>query len=225
MASASAGCHRRDPPPLPQPPRRPGAGADRRRDRRGGRGGPGRAGPRRDDDRAAHAPGAREGLPGPLQRAARLHPAARHGGRQGGRRLLPQLRSRPAVRAGAAQPVRPEDRRADRHHRRDRHHRHAHRRRHRDRRQAPGAARIRRCSATSARAAPRTGTCACSIRSSSSTRSASIRAGRKAATRSRARLRARPAARRSSSPRIGSRACAAPTSSSRRRGSRSPSRC
>jgi hypothetical protein len=43
----------------------------------------------------------------------------------------------------------------------------------------------RACSATSARAAPPTGTCACSITCSASTRSACTRAGRKAATRSR----------------------------------------
>ena len=54
--------------------------------------------------------------------------------------------------------------------------------------QAPRAQATRRCSATSARAARRTGTCGCSTRSSTSTRSACIRAGRKAATRSRARL-------------------------------------
>ena len=36
-----------------------------------------RAGPRRDDDRAAHAPDARAGRLGSLQRPARLHPAAR----------------------------------------------------------------------------------------------------------------------------------------------------
>ena len=42
--------------------------------------------------------------------------------------------------------------------------------------------RHRRCSAISARAAPPTGTCACSTISSTSTRSASIRAARKAAT-------------------------------------------
>ena len=58
----------------------------------------------------------------------------------------------------------------------------------------------------------------------SSTKSASIRAGRKAATRS-PRGSRRPAARRSSSPTTGSRACAAPTSSSRRPASRSPRRC
>ena len=44
------------------------------------------------------------------------------------------------------------------------------------------------CSATSARAARPTGTCACSTGCSTSTRSASIRAGRKAATRSPQRL-------------------------------------
>ena len=49
-------------------------------------------------------------------------------------------------------------------------------------------ARARRCSAISARAAPPTGTCGCSTACSISTRSASIRAGRKAATPSRARL-------------------------------------
>ena len=60
MSDAAARA-RRDPPPLPQPPRRPGAGAERRRDPRRGRAGARRAGPRRDDDRAAHAPQAREG--------------------------------------------------------------------------------------------------------------------------------------------------------------------
>ena len=76
------------------------------------------------------------------------------------------------------------DRRAARDHRRRGPDRHAHRRRHRDRRAPPRAAATRRCSGTSARAAPRTGTCGCSTTSSSSTRSASTRAGPRAATRS-----------------------------------------
>ena len=70
-------------------------------------------------------------------------------------------------------------------HRRRRHHRHAHRRGDRDRRQVPRAAKARACSAISARAAPPTGTCACSTTCSTSTKSASIRAGRRAATPSR----------------------------------------
>ena len=76
-----------------------------------------------------------------------------------------QLRSRPAVGAGAAQPVRPEDRHAGGDHRRDRHHRHAHRRGHRDRRQAPGAQGQLEGARPHRRARHRrTGTCACSTR-------------------------------------------------------------
>ena len=63
-----------------------------------------------------------------------------------------------------------------------RHHRHAHRRRDRDRRQVSRAQGLAACSAISARAAPPTGTCGCSTTCSTSTRSASIRAGRRAAT-------------------------------------------
>ncbi len=129
---------------------------------------------------------------GALQRAARLRQAARRRGRQGRRRLRRQLQARPAVRDGAAQPVRSRDRHAARGDRRDRDHRHAHRRDDRARRQAPRAQGQRRCSATSARAAPRTGTCGCSTACSTSTRSACTRAGRRAATRSAQRLSQRP---------------------------------
>ncbi len=77
----------------------------------------------------------------PLQRAARLRRAARARRRQGRRRLPRQLHPRPAVRAGAALPVRSGDRRPARDHRRLRPDRHAHRRRHRDRRPLPRATR------------------------------------------------------------------------------------
>ena len=110
------------------------------------------------------------------------------GRRQGGRRLLPQLREsacrrswrcstcstrRPARRwRSSTPPTSPTCAPAP------------------SPRSAPSTwrARTRRCWATSARAAPRTGTCACSTRSSTSTRSACTRAGRRAATPSRARL-------------------------------------
>ena len=62
-------------------------------------------------------------------------------------------------------------------HRRQPPHRHAHRRGDGHRREASRAQRIRACSGTSARAAPPTGTCACSIICSASTKSACIRAG------------------------------------------------
>ena len=77
------------------------------------------------------------------------------------------------------------------------------------------------CWGTSARAAPRTGTCGCSTRCSTSTKSACIRAGRRAATASPHACRATSASP-SSQPTTGNRACAAPTSSSRRRGSPQP---
>ena len=86
------------------------------------------------------------------------------------------------------QPVRSAHRHAARHPRRHRHHRHAHRRGDRARREASGAEGLDACSAISARAAPPTGTCGCSTICSTSTRSACIRAGRKAATRSPRRL-------------------------------------
>jgi hypothetical protein len=81
--------------------------------------------------------------------------------------------------------------------RRRRHHRHADRRHDRGRRQVPRAQERQRCWATSARAARRTGTCACSTICSTSTRSASIPSGRRAARRS-ARGWPRTSARRSS---------------------------
>ena len=111
-----------------------------------------------------------------LQRAARLRRAARARRRQGRRRLRRQLAPRPALRDGPAQPVRSAHRAPARDHRRRRAHRHAHRRRHRDRRQAPCAEDRAACSATSARAAPPTGTSACSIGCSGSTRFACTRA-------------------------------------------------
>ena len=68
---------RRAPPHVPQPARRRGARAHGRRDPARRRGRPARAGPGRDGDRAARAPAARRVVPRPLQRAARLHRAAR----------------------------------------------------------------------------------------------------------------------------------------------------
>ena len=87
-----------------------------------------------------------------------------------------------------ALPVRPGNRGAGRGHRRQRHHRDAHRRGDRGRCQVPGPAAAAGCLATSGRAAPPTGTCGCLTGCSASTRSGCTRAGRKAATRSRARL-------------------------------------
>ena len=81
-----------------------------------------------------------------------------------------------------------------------------------------------RSSAISARAAPPTGTCGCSTISSISTRSACIRAGRKAATTSPRSCRPISASR-SGRSRTGEAASKAPTSSSRPRACRNRSRC
>ena len=215
---AHARAHR---PHVPERAGRRAPGTHRRRDPRRGRGRAACPGTRRDGDRAARAPRARVVRQGPLQRAARLREAARRGGREGRRRLRRQLRARAAVGDGAAQPLRSRDRHAARDHRRHRHHRHAHRRGDRDRRPPPRAQGRARCWATSERAARRTGTCGCSTTSSTSTRSACIRAGPRAATPSPSGSRATSASRWSPPP-TGSPACAAPTSSSRPRACPSP---
>ena len=81
----------------------------------------------RDRDRAARAPAPRRVVPRALQRAARLHRAARAGRRQGRRRLRRQLPARPAVGERAAHALRPAHRRAAGGDRCRRTHRHAHR--------------------------------------------------------------------------------------------------
>ncbi len=125
---------------LSQRPRRRRAEADRRRDPGRDRIQPGGAGPRRDGDRAAHAPHPRRQGARPFQRAARLDRRAdQPRGRQDRRRLCRQLPARPAVGDGDPQPVRSRDRHAQGDARRHQHHRDAHRRRHRARRQVSRA--------------------------------------------------------------------------------------
>ena len=207
---------------LPQPARRRGARAHGRRDPGRGRGRPASAGAGRDGDRAARAPAAGRGVPRALQRAARLHRAARRS---------PASRSSATTSTTTSAACRPRtacstlydprtgvplavidaagltDMRTGAVTR--------------ARCASPRAPRTRACSATSARAARPTGTCACSPTCSSSTRSASTRAGPRAA---------RPSAHDSSaisvvrcaSATTGSRSFAAPTSWSRRRGSSEP---
>ena len=106
-AGHTARAWRRAPPDLSQPARRRGARAHGRRDPDRRRERPARAGPWRDRDRAARPPAARRVVPRSLQRPARLHRAARAGGREGRRRLRRQLPARPAVGERAAHAVRP----------------------------------------------------------------------------------------------------------------------
>ena len=171
-----------DLPHLAERPRHRAAGDHRRGDPRRGRGRPARAGQGRDGHRAARASRSptRPSTATSTCCAAMSRRWPRR--REDRRRLRRQLSARPALGDGAPQSLRSAHRHAAGDPRRDRHHRDAHRRDDGARRQASGAARTARCSAMSARAARPTGTCACSTGCSASTRSACIRAGRKAAT-------------------------------------------
>ena len=126
---------------LSQRPRRRRAGADRRRDPGRDRVQPGGAGPRRNGDRAAHAPRS----PTPRCTATSTCCAALSARRSTSRAsrssatIVDNYQHGPAVGAGDPQPVRPATGVPKAMHRRQQHHRHAHRRRHRDRRQVPRA--------------------------------------------------------------------------------------
>ena len=226
LFSGGAYCRdgRRAPPDVSQPARRRGARADGRGDPERRRGRSAGAGAGRDGDRAARPPAARRVVPRALQRAARLHRAARAGRRQGRRRLRRQLPARTAVGERAAHALRPAHRRAAGGDRCRRAHRHAHRSGHRARRaraRAAGIARARPHRRARHRLLER------------APARPPVRARRDphplAAAREprglRRAARARPRASRAPCATTGSPSCAAPTSSSRPRGSSDPSRC
>ena len=141
-----------EPPPRPAPPARSisttstiptsrRASAERRRDRRGSEPGPRRAGPRRDDDRAAraHLRPEQDGSGHFNVLRGYVRPLAVAQASRSSATSVDNYEHGLPSELALLNLFDPTHRRADRRHRRERHHRHAHRRRHRDRRTRAGA--------------------------------------------------------------------------------------